>query len=121
MSQERLTAELVRLLGEAEFIRLAEKFGGTALYVPASPDGTKVAACLGHVTAQQLASRYAGSYLRVPLAREMRAMHYRGQGKSNAEIARRLGLTMRGVERMVARMRRSDGHAITTSQTDLFS
>lgn len=117
MSQERLTAELSRLLGEENFIRLAEAFGGTSLYVPASPERTKVSDQLGREVAALLASRYAGSYLRVPLARELRAMHYRDQGKSNADIARRLGVTMRGVERMFARLK----HGSSAGHPDLFS
>lgn len=104
MSQERLTAELVKLLGEAEFIRLAERYGGTRLYVASSTAST-VARELGATNAELLAERYAGSYIRVPLARERRARHYREcMALSNAEIARRLGLTESGVDRLFQRM-----------------
>ena len=99
MSELRLAEMLLRLLGPAGLVRLAEKKGGTRLYVPAGDSGS-LAREIGTEATRLLADRYAGSYIRVPLARELRARHYRAAGASNAEIARRLGMSESGVDRL---------------------
>jgi len=40
----------------------------------------------------------------VPLARELRARHYRERGSSNAEIALKLGMSETGVNRLFKAM-----------------
>ncbi|KQZ15923.1 hypothetical protein ASD44_09775 [Mesorhizobium sp. Root554] len=90
---------LLWVLGPAGLIRLAEKRGGTRLYVP-SGEGSSLAREIGSEAARLLADRYAGFYIRVPLARELRARHYRAAGASNAEIARRLGMSESGIDRL---------------------
>lgn len=102
MSEQRLSAILLSLLGSAGLVRLAEKRGGTRLYVPAS--GETLARDLGEEAATLLADRYGGFYIRVPLARELRARHYRAAGCSNAEIALRLGMSETGVDRLFQAM-----------------
>ncbi|SDA39340.1 hypothetical protein [Mesorhizobium qingshengii] len=104
MSEELRSAELLGLLGADDFLRLVEAFGGTRLYVPRSGDTTEIAKHLGTAVATKLGNRYSGTYLRVPLAREQRARHYRGIGHSNADIARRLGMTETGVDKLFRRM-----------------
>lgn len=109
MSKERrqnaqLTAELVNLLGRDGFVRLAEAYGGQRLYVPLDPDGSDLARRLGAEIATKLSGRYGKSYLRVPLARELRARQYRERGMSNGDIASRLGMTETGVDKMMHRM-----------------
>lgn len=104
MSEELRSAELLGLLGKDDFLRLVEAFGGTRLYVPRSGDTTDIAKHLGTDVATKLGIRYSGTYLRVPLAREQRARHYRGIGHSNADIARRLGMTETGVDKLFRRM-----------------
>lgn len=99
-----LATELHELLGRDDFVRLAESYGGTRLFVPRRTAETKLSRSLGGTVAERLAERYAGSYLRVPLARDERARHYRESGLSNAEIARKLGLTETGVDKIFARM-----------------
>lgn len=120
MSEERLTAELSALLGDGDFLRLVERFGGTRLYVPASGAETLLARAVGHEAAATLAKRYAGSSIRVPLAREKRARQYRAENRSNAYIARRLGITETGVDKLFSRMsdRPLKGH--DPRQADLF-
>jgi hypothetical protein len=100
MSEPRLSAVLIDLLGAEGLVRLAEHKGGTRLYVPAAEDGSALADMIGADAARALVSRYGGNYIRVPLARELRARHYRAAGASNAEIARRLGMSESGVDRL---------------------
>lgn len=122
MSDEQRSAELLGLLGAESFLRLAEAYGGTRLYVPRSGDTTEIAKQLGATAARKLGDRYAGTYIRVPLAREHRARQYRKNGQSNAEIARRLGMTETGVDKLFSRM---PGKPVKGShdprQIDLFS
>lgn len=103
MRETSLIAELKALLGPDDFVRFAEAFGGTRQFVPARGDRTKLEKALGRRVAEKLAERYAGTYLQVPLAREERARQYRERGAPIAEIATRLGITERGVERLFAR------------------
>ena len=100
MSEPRLSAVLLELLGAEGLVLLAEHKGGRRLFVPKSPDGGALAGTLGQEAAASLARRYGGDYIRVPLARELRARHYRAAGASNAEIARRLGMSESGVDRL---------------------
>lgn len=102
---ERLTTELIALLGERAFIALAEAFGGRRLYVPCKidPDG-EIAQSIGFAAACLLSKRKSPDYLRVPLARAVRARHYRAAGLSNGSIATKLGMTETGINQMFARM-----------------
>ena len=104
MSEDRLSAELLALLGEEDFLRLAEAYGGSRLYVPENEEGTALFKAVGAEAARKLSRRYSRAYLRIPLARAARARQYRQQGLSNAEIAKRLGMTESGVDRLFARM-----------------
>lgn len=120
MKDAALSAELKKLLGLDDFVRLAETFGGTRLFVPARSMETKVQAALGRDVAEKLAERYAGTYLRVPLAREERARQYRERGASNAEIARRLGMTEPGIDALFGRMLDKPKKGADPRQIDLF-
>ncbi|MFN3676183.1 MAG: hypothetical protein ACK4TC_09400 [Sphingomonas pseudosanguinis] len=110
--------ELVELIGEAAFVRLAEAFGGTRLYIPnkLTPDHEIVEA-VGKDAAILLVERFAPDQLKVPLAREIRARHYRARGWSNTRIARALGITERGVERLFHRV---PDDAKSSPQLDMF-
>lgn len=97
--------ELQTLIGVKAFVRLAEAFGGTRLYVPTSIDPNhEIVIAIGEDAARKLVERLAPDVIKVPLARELRARHYRANGQSNAQIARRLGITETGVERLFQRM-----------------
>jgi DNA-binding transcriptional regulator LsrR (DeoR family) len=97
--------ELATLIGEDAFVRLAEAFGGTRLYVPIGVTADhEIAKAVGLDAAKRLVERLAPDVVRVPLARELRARHYRAAGKSNAQIARKLGITESGVEKLFGRM-----------------
>lgn len=96
--------DLEALLGEAAFVALAEAFGGTRLYVPTNLTAKhEIAQAIGIEAARKLSSRLAPDQVRVPLAREQRARHYRAMGLSNAKIARKLGITESGVNRLFQR------------------
>jgi len=117
MSRE-LSGELHAMLGDEGFAALTQAFGGTRLLVPRRLDEDhEIAKAIGIALAKRLSRRYAPDQLRVPLAREHRALHYRGQGLSNAEIARRLGITETGVDKLFRR--RPDAPA-KGSQLSLF-
>lgn len=97
--------ELDALIGEEALVRLAEAFGGTRLYVPESmPRDHEIVQAIGAEAAKRLRDRLAPDVIRVPLARELRARHYRAAGKSNAQIARALGITETGVDKLFARV-----------------
>ena len=105
VTSEHLVAELVTLLGERAFIALAEHFGGRRLYVPRKIDADgEIAKAVGLVAAKRLSDRKSPDYLRVPLARGLRARHYRAAGFSNGEIATKLGMTETGINSLFARM-----------------
>lgn len=104
---EQLTESLRHLLGADALVALTEAFGGRRLYVPQDlgPEHPIVRA-IGAAAAGKLARRYSLAFIRVPLARELRARHYRAQGLSNGEIATKLGITETGVDKLFARMDR---------------
>lgn len=96
--------ELEALIGEEALVRLAEAFGGTRLFVPVKMTARhEIAGAIGLDAARKLSERLAPDYIPVPLAREKRARHYRAHGLSNAQIARRLGITESAVNRLFAR------------------
>lgn len=100
----RPAPELQALIGEAALVRLAEAFGGTRLYIPTNMYADHdIAQAIGMEAACRLSERLAPDYIRVPLAREARARQYRAEGKSNAQIARALGITETGVDKLFSR------------------
>ncbi|WP_242415066.1 helix-turn-helix transcriptional regulator [Sphingomonas panni] len=99
--------ELLELLGPVAMIALAERFGGTRLLIPTTMHADHaIAVTVGLGAARQLSDRMAPDVIHVPLARELRAAHYRAQGQSHAQIALRLGLTEGGVLRLLRRAQR---------------
>ena len=97
---EDLSAELRALLGDDAFLKLVEAFGGLKPYISARGDADALTAAIGAEAAVALARRHGGNKLNVPLARAFRARKYREAGQSDAEIARRLGITLSGVQRL---------------------
>lgn len=98
-----LTTELYEALGDAGFLKLTDTHGGIRIYVPKEPHGSALANEIGVDNAARLSKMFSGGYIRVPVAREFRARHYRRQGESNSMIARRLGLSETGVEKLFSR------------------
>tara|TARA_R110000868_G_scaffold230335_4_gene483476 strand:+ start:118 stop:537 length:420 start_codon:yes stop_codon:yes gene_type:complete len=105
--QDDLTGELLALLGQEAFVALTENFGGRRLYMPrAAQVDHRVAQAIGIDAARRLWSRYCPAAIRIPLARELRALHYRRQGCSNGEIASKLSITETAVDKMFGRLKR---------------
>lgn len=104
---EDLTQELMDTLGEDGFFRLVEAHAGLRLYIPAHIDRSELSDTIGIEATARLCNLYRGGYIKVPLAREFRALRYREAGLSNKDIARRLGLTETGVELLFQRARRT--------------
>ncbi|MBB3963507.1 hypothetical protein [Rhizobium metallidurans] len=100
---EELTEDLLTLLGFDGFVRLVEAHGGIRIYVPQSSDATLLPQEIGIDNAARLCKEFGRSYIRVPLGREHRAHKYRQDGLTNGVIARRLGITETGVEKLFSR------------------
>lgn len=111
---------LVAAIGETAMIALAEQFGGTRLYVPSRlGESHPIARAIGAKAAEALRTFVgAPGYVRVPLARDLRAAKYRAEGLSNGRIAARLGLTEGGVltlfNRLAARERCEPGEGLAS-------
>lgn len=109
--------ELQALIGEEALVRLAERFGGTRLFVPVKiTRDHAITRAIGFEAACRLSERLAPDVIKVPLAREPRARHHRAAGRSNAWIATRLGMTETGVEMIFNRARA----AAKSNAPDLF-
>lgn len=121
---EDLVAELLDTLGPDGFYALVEAHAGVRLYVPADPDRSDLSESIGHEHAKRLSKVFPCGYIKVPLAREFRALRYRENGMSNRQIARRLGLTESGVEKLLKRARLTQpgrgSRPKDTRQMDLF-
>lgn len=97
-------AELLELIGERGMIALAERFAGTRLLIPIKMHGDHaIAQAIGLDAACRLSDRLAPDAIQVPLARDLRARHYRAQGMSQAKIATELGMTEGGVLKLLKR------------------
>ncbi|GGA82455.1 hypothetical protein GCM10011491_07340 [Brucella endophytica] len=100
-----MEAQLRELLGDEDFLKLVENYGGIRLFVPSfgANEMTNVERVLGADAARKLAELWGGDYLVPPLARTFRAIRYQRDGLSNAKIAQRLGITESGVVRIFSR------------------
>lgn len=99
-----LTAHLRQILGEEDFVRLCQELGGGRVYVPYDPkDESELVLAIGRDAAERLSKELAPSTLRVPLARRDRALYWRGKGLSNRMVARKLGITETGVDKLFDR------------------
>lgn len=115
--------ELYDLIGHDALMILVENFGGLRIYIPKDISNSKIAKVLPPDVLIKLSRTYCGSFLRVPLARQYRARHYRLAGLNNRKIARKLGMTESGVEHLFrrTRIRRPLKHRnIDPRQIDLF-
>lgn len=102
---------MLAALGEDDFIRLAETFGGLRLYVPGNIDQSDLPGAIGGAAASKLSKLFPGGYIRVPLAREIRAARYRAMGASNRDIASKLRIAETSVDKIVRRGKRRDPKA----------
>ncbi|WP_026379378.1 hypothetical protein [Afifella pfennigii] len=121
--RETLSDELLELLGRERFIAFVEAFGGLRRFIPATKRDEEIDAAIGVEASARLHETYRGCYIRVPLARELRARHYRNLGMRDQAIARRLGITESGVEKLFRRAghpRRPRRQASDSRQHNLF-
>lgn len=92
--QSDIFGELLAILGQGPLLALIEAHGGTRLYIPHSIEpGSKVSLAVGVDPAKAVMDRFAGTYLKVPLAPRWRIIIYRSRGETYAQIARRLVMT----------------------------
>ncbi|MFN3676798.1 MAG: hypothetical protein ACK4TC_12530 [Sphingomonas pseudosanguinis] len=98
--------ELIEVLGADRAIDLAEAFGGTRLYVASSVKANcKIVKAMGEDVAVALMERFAPTVISVPILRQQRVIRYSEQGLSIAQIATRLLITERGVQRVLRQHR----------------
>lgn len=100
---------LRELLGDDAFLRLVENVGGLRFFVPMFPEQTADKFNLGMDILSKLSEAFRGEYIPVPLARNFRARVYQNRGCSQANIARRLGMTEKGVYRILRKQRELNG------------
>ncbi|WP_242414707.1 hypothetical protein [Sphingomonas panni] len=106
-AQGDLELNLIELIGEVKTRHLCEQFGGTRLLIPANPHPDhRIASTIGMRATFILSENFAPDVLNIPVARGLRAKHYRNLGWSNARIATALGLTEGGVLRLLKKMNR---------------
>ena len=102
------SSELAAIVGEDAMVALADEFGGRRLYVPVRVKEThRIVRTIGIEAAQRLCDRCQYTVIRIPLARDLRAAHYRAKGWSNAKIAKHLGLSENGVAGIFKRVARN--------------
>lgn len=124
MHEGQLTIHLRAVLGEEGFVLFCQGLGGTRVYVPYTMrDENEIVRAVGREAAEKLSRALAPATIRVPLARRDRALWYRAAGLSNAQIARKLGITESGVIKLFGReadLPDRPGKAKSTGQLTLF-
>ena len=90
------------MIGETATVALANRFGGTRLYIPLKiGDDHEIALAIGREATTALQVRFSLATIRVPLLRNLRAKQMVMDGWSAARIAVRLGMTETGVARLL--------------------
>ena len=93
-------------LSELERVALADALGGTRVSVPEVLEPTaKLVQAIGIDASRRLWEALGPGVIIVPLERELRASHYRALGESHAQIARRPGMTEKGVAKLCSRLK----------------
>lgn len=102
--EHHLSRHLIQILGEADFVRLCQELGGTRVYIPYKcREGSDLVNAIGAEASEKLSRALAPATIRVPLARRERALHYRAEGLTNPQVARKLGITETGVDKLFGR------------------
>lgn len=102
--ESTLVRDLQACLGMEGFVRLCQELGGLRIYVPYTlKDDSELVDVLGRELAEKFARRFAPATIRVPLAKRDRALHFRAQGLSDPQIARKLKITESGVKSLFKR------------------
>jgi CRP-like cAMP-binding protein len=104
MTDAPLIAQVRAVLSEAEFVRLAEALGGSRVYVPRRlTDEHDLVAAIGRDAAERISAAIGTEWLVVPLAKRERALYWQAQNLKDHEIARKLGMTRSGVQKLLDR------------------
>jgi len=111
----RKLAEVAALIGVPAAVKLANAYGGTELYVPATIGADHpIALTVGHGQALLLAEHYGNDYIDVPLGlawrravRNLAVFNARRRGESQSTVARQYGTTTRNV-RLIERKCEAD-------------
>ena len=104
MREGHLQIHLRAVLGQEGFVHFCQALGGTRVYIPYTlKDENEIVGAVGRELAEKLSRALAPATIRVPLARTDRALHFRALGLSNAQIARKLGITESGVVKLFGR------------------
>lgn len=113
-TQQTLTA----LVGEAGALSLMQRFGGTDCYVPRVKSLTQdhvLVELLGIKAAKNLCRYYDGISVAIPLGtatqklvRDELIVELHCKGKTNKEIAKKLGMTSRSVRGILSKWRQNN-------------
>lgn len=94
-----LVRDLQACLGMDGFVQLCQELGGLRIYVPYRlKDDSELVQVLGRELAEKFVRKFAPATIRVPLAKRVRALHFRAQGLSDPQIARKMKITESGVK-----------------------
>lgn len=107
-----LLGQVVEISGEEAAIRLADRYGGTRMYVPSREhldERHPLVVLVGKEAAEAISERWAGLHLEVPLGsdvtrllRNLEIKRMSDSHRSAGSIARRFGMTRRSVLRILA-------------------
>ncbi|MCW5711282.1 helix-turn-helix domain-containing protein [Shinella sp.] len=103
----RSIREIAETIGVRLALKLVQEFGGLEIRFPAQPDDQHpVIRALGKEDGYAICKYMDGSKLSVPHCRPPRSaraeiLRMEAEGLSNAEIARRIGITQRWVRKVV--------------------
>lgn len=131
MSEEPagLLQELVDCIGDDAAVKMVLRFGGLRLRVPKSiPAGHRLEVLLGAEACHSLARVFGGEQIELPVAEAWRTRMVRARiaqmaeaGLGTRDIAQRLGMTQRGVQKAMAKSPRTgSGRAPVWRQLSLF-
>lgn len=124
MREFALTQHLRGILGDVAFVHFCQELGGTRVYIPyGMRDDNEIVRAIGREAAEKLSRALAPATIRVPLARRERALYFRAEQMSNAQIARKLGITENGVIKLFNReadLPERRGGCRNGAQLDLF-
>ena len=115
-AEEQLLDTLRRLCGDAVANRFHDAFAGLEIYVPGNVRiDHPIALAIGLDAARKLSAECGDCRYAVPSNRTRRVALLVAEGRNNPEIARELGLTVRGVAGIVSRygLREKRGNSST--------
>ena len=95
-------AEIASLVGHEAAVTLAQRLGGSEVYVPRPAALTAdhpIVSAIGESLAREVAARFAGESLYIPMARRAVVTSLIAAGSSVSAVARCLGISQQTVRR----------------------